>query len=123
MYELYCFETVRYVNLKMEQALPAVQRDIIRSKQDGFIRVQFPYHAKRIAQVKEIEGARWSPGFKGWLFAPEVDKLRQITKRLSTCTGCDTGMPLTCSRVEQICGISKNCSATAAAELPKSTPT
>lgn len=70
----------------MEQALPAVHLDIIRSKQGGHIRVQFPYHAKLIAQVKEIEGARWSPGFKGWLFAPEEDKLRQITERLSTCT-------------------------------------
>lgn len=86
LYDYHLYVYIHCIHLKKEQPIPAVHLDIIRSKQDAFIRVQFTYHAKLIAQVKQIEGARWNPSYRGWLFEVGEDKLRQITEHLSNYT-------------------------------------
>jgi integrase/recombinase XerD len=83
-YPLYAY--IHCIHLKKEQPIPAVHLDIIRSKQDAFIRVQFSYHTKLIAEVKQIEGARWNPSYRGWLFVAGEEKLRRITEHLSAYT-------------------------------------
>ena len=56
--------------------LTAVTLDIIRHKQESFLRVQFPYDKQLIYLVKKLEGGRWSRTWKGRLFKPRTEELR-----------------------------------------------
>ncbi|MBU6324245.1 MAG: tyrosine-type recombinase/integrase [Bacteroidetes bacterium] len=69
--------------------MTAVTLDIIRHKQESFLRVQFPYDEQLICLVKKLEGGRWSRTWKGWLFEPRAEKLQQITEHLNAVTEVD----------------------------------